>query len=463
MGDLGAIEEDVPFDFGVASTLATACDNAATAVDGQAGSRASWVTTGLTDFKGHFSELFRTNASVAAGDATELSSRLREVATGVRQLAEEARKEQQRRETARAWKKEHDDRNGFQKFGDWLTGGDDPPVGPPAAEPSIEVSPPVNRSRQTPAPGGGGGGGGGTSSARPSNLRTFATSSKGANDDLRPKPANLRSDFSSFQALCRWGRLDASGVFAGFDKWLAANDEDVSWAKTVADAFAAAGGEGNVSTLSNSAIDAALKAAGVNANRTDLTIEPPQAFGNPPTTGYANDPVNTSTGNFVENETDLAFPGAAALLVWGRSYNSFDAGAGAFGPGWSSLAEAGLVLDSDEGVARFRLPDGRRLVFPRLGAGWDRAVGASAWLTREPDDHAAGGRHRRVVVVAGRRRHVDRFRQRSGGRRESGPAGPGRGRPPGPTRARAWARHRPRLGSGRGSRADRSCQQLRRP
>ena len=33
MGDLGAIEEDVPFDFAAATTLATACDNAATAVD----------------------------------------------------------------------------------------------------------------------------------------------------------------------------------------------------------------------------------------------------------------------------------------------------------------------------------------------------------------------------------------------------------------------------------------------
>jgi hypothetical protein len=113
MGDLGAIEEDVPFDFGVATAFATACDNAASAVDGQAGSRATWVSTGLTDFKGHFSELFRTNAATAAGDATELSARLREVATGVRKLAEEARKEQQRRETARAWKKEHDDRNIF--------------------------------------------------------------------------------------------------------------------------------------------------------------------------------------------------------------------------------------------------------------------------------------------------------------------------------------------------------------
>ncbi|GAA3619405.1 DUF6531 domain-containing protein [Microlunatus ginsengisoli] len=386
MGDLGAIEEDVPFDFGVATVFATACDNAASAVDGQAGSRATWVSTGLTDFKGHFSELFRTNAATAAGDATELSARLREVATGVRKLAEEARKEQQRRETARAWKKEHDDRNIFEKGWDWATGGDDPPVGPPAAEPTIAGSPSVNRSRQTPAPGGsGGGGGGGTSSARPSKLRSFASSSKGANDDLRPKPAALRADFSSFESSCRWGRLDASGVFVGFDKWLAANDEDVTWATTVADAFAAAGGEGNVSTLSNSALAAALRAAGVDASRQDLTIEPPQAYGNPPTTGYANDPVNTSTGNFVENETDLAFPGAAALLVWGRSYNSFDPGTGGFGPGWSSLAEVGLTFDT-EGVARFRLPDGRQLVFPRLGQGWDRAVGESVWLTAAPED-----------------------------------------------------------------------------
>ena len=45
MADLGAIAEDVPFDFGVATTVATAFDNAAKAVDGQAGSRSSWVTT----------------------------------------------------------------------------------------------------------------------------------------------------------------------------------------------------------------------------------------------------------------------------------------------------------------------------------------------------------------------------------------------------------------------------------
>ena len=76
--------------------------------------------------------------------------------------------------------------------------------------------------------------------------------------------------------------------------------------------------------------------------------------------------MNTSTGNFVENETDLAFPGAAGLLGWSRCYNSFDTsveqgGAGAFGPGWSSLVEAGLVFDTDGGG---EVPAARR---PRPG------------------------------------------------------------------------------------------------
>ena len=392
MADLGAIDEDVPFDGGTADTLSRACRAAASLVDSQVGQRASWVTTATTDFKGHFSELFRTNAQTAAGDATELANRLREVATGAERLKEEAHKEQQRRETARAWKKEHDDRNVFEQGWDWATGGDDPPVGPPAEPVSVAVSPAVNRSRDTPAPGGGSSGGGGTSSARPSNLRTFATGSEGANDTLRPKPAELRADYADFQARCRWGTLSASGVFAGFDAWLAANDEDVRWATTVANAFKAAGGEGEVSTLSNSAVQAALQAANVSVTRQDLVIDPVQAQGHPPTTGYANDPVNTATGNFVETETDVVFPGAASLLDLSRTYNSFRTAGGsgsgtgtaeavgAFGPGWSSVCESGLELDAER--ARLVLPDGRQIFFPRFADGWDRAVGESLWLAR---------------------------------------------------------------------------------
>ncbi len=378
MADLGAIDEDVRFDYGAADRLASLCDAAAGVIEGQTGSRASWKSTALTDFRGHFSELFRSNAAVAAGDATELASRLREVATGARLLKSEARKEQQRRDTARQWKQEQDDRNLWDKGVDAVFGGDDPPVGPPAAEPTIPVSPPVNGTRETPSPGSGGGGGGGTSSARPEDLRAFANGSRGADNALHSKPSSCRSAYSTFAAGCGWGRLEASSVFTGFDKYLTANEEDVRWATLVADAFAAAGGEGAVSTVSNSALMATLQAAGVSATRQDIVIDPPTAYGSPPTTGYANDPVNTATGNFLENEVDLSCPGGAASLALTRTYNSFDPEAGAFGTGWSSWPEAGLRLDDE--AARMTLPEGRVVVFPRLGAGWDRATGENLWI-----------------------------------------------------------------------------------
>ncbi len=383
MPDLGAIDEPVPFDAGAADALITACRNAATSVDGQVGERWGFVHTGSTDFKGRFSELFAQNALTAAGDATEVSTRLRQVADGAEQLKEEARKEQQRRDTAKAWKKEHDERSNAEKLWDWGTGGDDPPVGPPASPVSIAVSPASSQAREPLTPAGGSGTvGGGTSSARPSNLEKFATGSKGANDTLRPVPARLESAYTDFKTTCHWGTLSADGVFLGFRQWLMANDNDVRWATAVATAFKAAGGDGNVSTLSNSAVQAALKAENVNASRKDLVIEAPQAFGAPPTSGYADDPVNTATGNFLEVETDLAFPGAAGALTLSRCYNSFDRTEHAFGPGWSSICDAGLTFDETDGLARFTLPDGRQINFPRLGEGWDRAVGESLWLNR---------------------------------------------------------------------------------
>ncbi|PPI68879.1 hypothetical protein C5E12_11410 [Rathayibacter rathayi] len=116
-------------------------------------------------------------------------------------------------------------------------------------------------------------------------------------------------------------------------------------------------------------------------SREDITITAAQAYGAPPTSGYANDPVNTGTGNFLETEVDLGFPGGAGSLRWERTYNSLDERAGAFGPGWSSVAQVRLRVEDDG--ATLVLPDGREVVFPRQGEGWDRAVGESRWLTRE--------------------------------------------------------------------------------
>ena len=100
--------------------------------------------------------------------------------------------------------------------------------------------------------------------------------------------------------------------------------------------------KGNVSQVSDAALLAALASQGIGAERQDLTIDLPQTLGAPPTTGYSNDPVNTSTGNFLETEVDLGFAGAASSLSAARTYNSMDERVGVFGPGWASVFETRL-------------------------------------------------------------------------------------------------------------------------
>jgi len=378
---LGPIEEDVRFDHGAASRLKSLCNAAAGVIEGQVGSRSSWVSTARADFAGYYSELFARNQENAKLDADEVATRLRDVARQADELSEAARTEQQRREDAREWKREQEDRAWYEKGWDWLTDGNDAPVPDMPEPPNLAATAIPPKPRETPAPGSGGGGASmGTSSARPSDLRTFASGARGANQSLNGKPTSCRTTYDEFVSGCGWGSLSADSVFTGFDKLLEANEEDVRWVDAIADAFEQAGGSGAVSTLSNSALTAALQARDIDASRQDIQIDPPIAIGEPPTSGYADDPVNTATGNFVEPETDLAFAGGAASLALTRMYNSFDTGTGAFGPGWSSWTEAGLELTDES--ARLRLPDGRVIVFPRLGDAWDRATGESMWLTR---------------------------------------------------------------------------------
>ncbi|WP_153038791.1 DUF6531 domain-containing protein, partial [Rathayibacter tanaceti] len=416
MADLGAIEEDVPFAAGVAEAVVSAFTDAAAVVEGQSGSRAGSAVTALAEFRGRFSEVFRQNAQTGATDAAELVARLREVATAAGRLRDEAAKEQRRRVLAREWKREQDSRNLVEQLGATLFGEEDPPVGPAAEQVSIPVEQGAVGARQTPAPGGGGMGGG-TSSARPEDLRAFADASSSANDELRERPGRLRGLLTDFAEQCRWGHLDADSVVSGVVSWLAANDQDVQWARSIADAFAAAGGDGTVSTVADSALALALGSAGVALSREDIAITPAQVYGAPPTSGYADDPVNTTTGNFLETEVDLGFTGGTGSLRWERTYNSLDERAGAFGAGWSSVAEVRLRVEDDG--ATLVLPDGRELLFPRQGEGWDRAVGESRWLARESDPEGTGER----LVVSGN--DGSRWLFTAGGRWLSAGSGPG--------------------------------------
>lgn len=371
------------FSYAVAGSVMSAFESAASRLEEQSGSRASHVASAKEDFKGHFSEVFEANAATARNDANALVSALRTVAGYVGQMIDAGHEEDARRERNNEWVRRHNDRNLLEQAGDFLFGEEERPNAAPGTAPTFAPADARTGSRNTPAPGGGYGGG--TSSARPALLRSFAANSRGLDDGLSSAPGTLEDHIASFGSSCYWGSLDASGVLAAYREYLRANENDAKWAVTVADAFAAAGGEGNISTLSDAALNEALAAAGVSANRSGLVIDPPTAAGAMPTSGYANDPVNTATGNFIEPESDLGFAGVSSNLFLSRMYNSLASGLempGVFGPGWASVLDQYLAV-SDEGC-RWVMADGRAVDFPREGAGWGRGVGENYWLTREP-------------------------------------------------------------------------------
>ncbi|QWC84619.1 hypothetical protein KLP28_13745 [Nocardioidaceae bacterium] len=398
MSDLRGNEEDVPFDWGGADRLIAAATSAASTVEWSAVGWGSRARTASVEFRGLFSRLFDDNAVTAAADAREIATALRDLATVTGRLKGLAEEEQQRREEARRWYAEQQDRNAVERGLDWLgdklTGDDTPEVrvaaGPP---PPISVQHPSTGFRETPTGGGGGGGGGGTSSARPQDLFTFADGADAATDDLTTTSQSVSSAHSSFSANTQWGRVEADGLFSGFTAFLELNRADARWSRVVARAFEAAGSRGSVSTLADSAVASALAAAGVSASRVDLQIDPPVAYGEQPTTGYADDPVNTATGNFTHTEVDLGFVGGAATLGLRRTYNALAHRAGdsravqPYGPGWSTWTDARLDLDAhgDGTTAAMTLPEGRQIQFAREttddgDVGWGRAIGDNYWL-----------------------------------------------------------------------------------
>ena len=240
----------------------------------------------------------------------------------------------------------------------------------------------------------------GTSSARPDNLDRFCTGSRGADDDLRTSATTLFSAYNTFLDRCQWGYLDAGSLLnAVAPQFLGFNEEDARWVQVIAENFRRAGGDGAISSLPDSAIAASLSQAGLSDVRGSVTFDDPIAYGFPPTSGYADDPVNTATGNFVELESDLPFGGLLRELTFARTYNSRSDRDGAFGTGWSSWATARL-RPTPEG-AEYEGPDGQRALFPRMGAGYGRVVGVDALV--EPLD--GGGLA--LAWFGGRRQEFD--------------------------------------------------------
>ncbi len=360
---------DVKIDHAAADLLAAGCEDAARLLHEQVSSRRTLTTEALKDFEGRFSRIFQKNQQTANSDAAEIATALEDVARQIRYIVSVVPAENARRRAAREWKARYDKDKSEITFSD-LGGDEAPPEGPTSPPPPQVVS-----AKATPreAPhSGSGGSGGGTSSARPAELRTFATGVNAKIQQLATKPARLQGLNADFTAGFDWGLgersgVDGAGVYAALRLYNQLDLQDKTWVDTVAAAFERAGGEaaGGMVVLSDAALASALRAAGVAVSRQDIPPASPRLFGFKPTTGYADDPVNTATGNFLEPESDLTFAGGCASLALTRMYNSFHGEPGAFGPGWSSWTELRLAFDDES--AHLTLPDGRtsRTTWPR--------------------------------------------------------------------------------------------------
>jgi RHS repeat-associated protein len=214
------------------------------------------------------------------------------------------------------------------------------------------------------------------SSARPADLDGWASASRRLDETVATHKSTLDRLHTQFTGSLGWGYFDASSLLAGLGTWLNWNEIDARWVSTIAQAFRDAG----TGSVSDDVIEGVLRAAGLDTPRVSVTFDDPIALGEPPTSGYANDPVNCATGNFVEVEHDLPTSGLLRLLGFSRTYNSRSDRVGPCGPGWASWATCRLRAEPDG--AHWEGPDGQRAVVPRLGSagngpGYGRLAGVA--------------------------------------------------------------------------------------
>jgi uncharacterized protein YukE len=101
-------EGPVPFDFEAAKDLAAKLRTSAELVTAtQLPRRRELAVTARADWQGAYAELFDTRMTQCGGDAKRLAEALRDAATKVDQLVEEAKQEQRRRDRANEYLREH--------------------------------------------------------------------------------------------------------------------------------------------------------------------------------------------------------------------------------------------------------------------------------------------------------------------------------------------------------------------
>ena len=430
--NMHVLERDVEFDFNHADILLSIFRYLKRKLEIQLPERQRYIGIAQREFKGHFARVFDQNCKYSISECKNLITALGDAAADLQKYIDAAHQENENRKKFREamanWEEEkrkirdnieNDNRNTFISF------QKDPAAHyPPQPQPNLDNEgpkfderAPIIKSRNT-----------GrnaevigrnrthraekrardaaqdateTTSAIPGNLVTFAQKNSKSDQRIAELYSNITKSYSSFAEHTSWGVFDAVSLFNSIAKWVDANQSDVRWILTVAEAFATAGSQGMLGPIYSEAdfldypqylntgyIRNYLKEQKISTDRPSIDVSRATITGAVYSAGYALDPVNVATGNFIEHECDLSFEHApaASLIKLERMYNSVavtypeEAPSGIFGLGWSSTLDTQLTLSNTGAV--WHTPDGRALAFPRMGDGFGRVPSESYWLSK---------------------------------------------------------------------------------
>lgn len=246
--------------------------------------------------------------------------------------------------------------------------------------------------------------GGSTVSIIPHNAYQHGQITFSLNAEISQVQHYVSSTYSQFRSNTSWGTFDAGSLIAALHTWIEDVHEDATWLGKVAQVMLDAATYGN---LTNASVEchADLSGPGAKAQVSlDMNLLNELMHDDIPmhhllqvpgmsitgvniSSGYANDPVNVATGNFIESEVDLRSR-VKPVLRLERTYNSVLAALpntprGAFGKGWSSMLDSRLEQNSDS--MSWHTADGRELVFERdanSASGYARTPNAPYWLEK---------------------------------------------------------------------------------
>ena len=380
--------EEVKYDDATSDALAGACRTVAQNIDSALPPLKNSLTTALEDFVGHYADIAAANIDTTISDGRNIANVFRQLADVVDRLKEAAQIEKRNRKLMRDYEEKFKgDWREFYKWWDSIFGDGAPSPVSYIPDTTIDTTSPGQReSTETRS------GGMTVSSARPSTVRALSNTLANLGTSFDAEPGKLRNLASEFAAKCQWGTIDAENLIRTFEAWNRSNANDKTWLGIVADTFELYGSSSQIVTVANSTLEGAISASGVSTERHELQILAPAVVGKPTTSGYVNDPVNVATGNFIEEETDMAFAGVVSACSVTRMYNSVavfgqHAVSGVFGAGWSSNIESRVQLNAQNGV--WTMADGREVTFDRMiredgTHGYARAPREAWWLEELP-------------------------------------------------------------------------------